>query len=186
MAKVDSRYVDQAIDDALEILKTCESCRQLFNSEDSNYAIRLLARLKHNKVFVISEKTPLRWVVSSDRKLKTIKTSNLKGAAGVVDLAAPRARGEMIRPCIYLHPKKFIVTGEPAEYYALYGLKPAVQRAVAILHELGHVAGILQYDGDSSKEERNKSVANTNCVRVNCISRIVLRPCPGAPERGRK
>jgi hypothetical protein len=178
-------YIERAIDDALDILKRCALCSRIFDSEDPNYAIELLERLRRDKVIIISAEAPTRWALSPDRKkLKVISSERLdEAAAAVIDLAGPRD-GEMKRPCIYVNPTGFIVTGRPAEKFALYGLKPHVQRAVAMLHELGHVAGVIQYDGEETKEpqDNGKSAANTNCIRWNCISCKVYQPCPGAPE----
>lgn len=180
--------VDQAIDDALEWLEKCEPCRRMFNSEDPTYGAALLRRLKRNKVFVISEKIPRRWILSSDDKKLTVLEAEEFGSAGakVQDLFGP-TQGEMRKPCIYVNRRAFIATGDVAENFALYKLPPPVQRATAILHELGHVAGILQYDGDDEKEPENKkrSGQNTNCIRLNCIS-CKSATCPNAPVQRTK
>jgi hypothetical protein len=180
--KVETRYIEQAIKDAIAILKKCAQCWKLFDSEDPDYAVNLLTRLKQDQVIVIAEKSPVRWILSSDRRLKVIESGKLPGAAGTLDLAGPRT-GEMKRPCIYIHPKGFLVTGELADGYGLFGLEPPEQRAVAILHELAHVAGIIQPDEGLTEQGQYKSVANTNCIRVNCISGSIMRPCPGVPLR---
>jgi len=87
--------------------------------------------------------------------------------------------------CIYVNSTNFIVTGATAEDFALYGLAPRVQRAVAILHELAHAAGIIQ-DDSGENEDGTKSVANTNCIRQNCISCKEFESCPNVPESARK
>ena len=180
--KVETRYIEQAIKDAIDILKKCEQCWKLFDSEDPNYAINLLMGLVRDQVIVISEESPFDFTFSSDRNLKVIKSEKLLGAAGTLDLRGPVA-GKMVRPCIYIHPRRFLVTGQRAEGYGLYGLEPPEQRAVAILHELGHVAGVIQSDEGLTKDGTDKSVANTDCIRKNCISGIIMRPCPGVPPR---
>ncbi len=180
--------IEQAIDDALDILRNCESCRQVFHERDSNYAIRLLEKLRRDQVFIISEETPLTFNLSNNRKrLKILTRSSLNdAAAGVVDLAARKARpgGPMLKPCIYVNPRGFIVTGKRAEGFGLYVLNPAMQRALAILHELGHVAGVLQRDGGETEELRHKSVRNTNCIRLNCTlcKEKEFQPCLGQPS----
>ena len=172
------QHIEKAIDDALDMLRTSEPCRRMFSEKDPNYAIELLKRLRKDRVFVVSEDTPLTWRLSDDRqKLAIITRSSLADAgAGVVDLLGARS-GEMLVPCIYINPKQFLVTGKPAENFALYGLEPSVQRAVAILHELGHVAGVLQFDG--TPELRDKSAKNTDCIRKNCISCKQFDHCLG-------
>lgn len=184
-SKAGQEYIEQAINDALDILKRCKYCRQMFDSEGSDYAIELLERLRQDKVIIISAKAPTRWILSHDHKtLKVIETENLnESAAVVVDLARSRT-GEMKKPCMYINPAGFIVTGARAENFGLYRVPPHVQRAVAILHELGHIAGVLQYDGQAKEDPlgNRKSVENTDCVRANCISCKAFRPCPNAPE----
>ncbi|HVQ38406.1 MAG TPA: hypothetical protein VMS31_12780, partial [Pyrinomonadaceae bacterium] len=166
-SKEGKEYIEQAIDDALKILKDCELCRQMFDSEGSNYPIDLLEQLRRDKAIIISPEAPTRWKLSANRKKLTVKLSQKlnSAAAGVVDLLERRA-GEMGLPCIYVNPTGFMVTGSRAENFGLYGLEPRVQRSVALIHELAHVAGVLQFDGDEGEEPKNnvKSGANTNCV----------------------
>ncbi len=180
--KVETRYIEQAIKDAIDILKNCQQCWKLFDSEDPNYAINLLMELQRDQVIVISEESPLRFIFSSDRYLKVFESAKLVGGAATVDLAGART-GQMKRPCIYIHPKRFLVTGQKAEAYGLFGLEAPEQRAVAILHELAHVAGIIQPDEGLNKEGKSKSVENTDCIRLNCKSCSTLRPCPGGQLR---
>lgn len=185
-SEVGRAYIEQAIDDALNILKTCEPCHQMFDSEDPNYAIELLKRLRQDNAIIISEATPRRFLLSPDRQKLTVdEREELKTAGAVLDLLGSRT-GEMKLPCLYLNPKAFIVTGRPAENYGLYGLDPRTQRAVAILHELGHIARVIQPDGGDPAGKSDKSVANTDCIRRNCISCEPLRLCPGMPERPKK
>lgn len=184
-SKAGQEYIEQAVKDALDILKRCKHCRQIFDSEGSDYPIELLERLRQDKVIIISAESPTIWRLSHDHKtLKVIESEKLKeSAAVVVDLAGSRA-GEMKKPCMYINPMGFIVTGQRAENFGLYGLPPHVQRAVAIIHELGHIAGVIQYDGQEREDPlgNRKSVENTNCVRANCISCKAFQPCPNAPE----
>jgi hypothetical protein len=157
----------------------------MFHDEDPTYAIKLLKRLRRDKVIIISDVAPSGLKLSPDRKKPKREAESLEGAAAAtVDLAGSRP-GEMVRPCIYIHPKGFLATGQRATDAALYRLKPHLQRAVAILHELGHVAGILQEDDLKRDKLAEKSKANTNCVRLNCISCIESNPCPGIVKRRR-
>lgn len=176
--------VERAIDDALDLLKNCDKCRRMFSKKDPAYAIKLLKRLRRDGVIVISERVPVRSRLSRNGKRLTVyESAKLDDAAAVMDLVSSKSRA-MVKPCIYINPKGFIVTGERAENYALYPLRRPVQRAVAILHELGHVAGVLGEDGEDTDESRKRSVANTNCVRENCVS-CKLYPCPVFPKRPR-
>ncbi|HSD45817.1 MAG TPA: hypothetical protein VLB87_04310 [Pyrinomonadaceae bacterium] len=176
--------VEQAIDDALELLNTCATCRRMFG-KDPNYASKLLKKLRREGVIVISEFVPVRSRLSTDGKhLKVYASLQLKDAAAVRDLVDSKSRA-MVKPCIYINPNEFIVTGKRAENYAMYGLRPPLQRAVAILHELGHVTGALGEDGEDTAQMRKRSTANTSCVRENCVS-CKIYPCPVFPKRPRK
>ena len=180
------KYVAEAINDALDILKSCGPCRDMFDSEDASYAIDLLERLKKNHGIIISARVPEDWSFSSRYQKLNVKSTGGFGdaAAMVIDLGRSSS-GEMKLPCIYVNSTNFLVTGATAEDFALYGLDPPAQRAVAILHELAHVAGIIQADGDE-KDEGHKSGANTDCIRHNCISCKEFRNCPGVAESVRK
>src|SRR5437870_2577192 len=131
-SKQGDEYVEQAINDALKILKRCDLCRRMFDSENSNYAIKLLERLKRDKVIIISAAIPADFSLSPNHKKLTVKTSRkFDGAAAqVIDLARTQS-GEMVRPCVYINSEGFIVTGRAAEGFSLYGLERADQRAVA-------------------------------------------------------
>jgi hypothetical protein len=178
-SKEGQRNLERAIADALQILKGCKSCQQMFDRTNPNYAIDLLERLDRDKVFIISSVIPRTFLLGRDHQLLRVSSFQKfnKAAAATLDLASAlggRKTGEEMRkPCIYINPDAFIVSGKPAEDYALYGLEPAVQRAIAILHELGHVAGILPLDNDGDR----KSAANTDCVRLNCISCEAFHQC---------
>lgn len=171
-------FVEEAIDEALDILTKCESCRRMFGTKDPDYAIKLLKRLRRDKVILISESAPTVFKLSPNgKRLKVYESEGLKDAAAVSLDVGKRRGKEMENPCVYINPKEFIATGGRAENYALYRLNPITQRALAIIHELGHVAGILSQDGGQTEELRKKSVANTDCIRQNCISCKRFYPC---------
>lgn len=182
----DHKLIEQALDDAQKLLETCQSCRQMF-SDDPNYAINLLKRLRRDKVIVITKEAPVNdFKLSADGKRLTVKqTEQLNDAgAGTQDVAGNGVKvpfKEMIKPCIYINLNGYIATGKPAENYALYRLPPHLQRALGILHELGHVAGAIADDGQTDAL-RNESVASTDCIRRNCVSCQVFE-CPGMPKR---
>lgn len=190
-SEVGRQYIEQAIDEALAKLRTCQPCREMFKKGDETYAIKLLEKLRRNKVFIITANVPKEWKFSNDyKKLWVLESEKIATpGAQVIDLSKASS-GEMKRPCIYVNSTGFIATGGPADNYAVYTLNPRIQRAVAILHELGHVAGILQPDGPEGDEERKgqraksfrKSAANTNCVRLRCISCNASETCPNIPE----
>lgn len=178
--------VERAIDDALHLLETCEACRRMF-STNPTYAINLLKRLRRDKVIIISDSYPAVSRLSPDgKRLKVYESKKLQSAAALTRGLVKSKSRELVRPCIYINPTEFIVTGKRAENYALYLLDPPVQRAVAMLHELAHVAGILPPDGepDQPKDLKGRSVANTDCVRSNCVS-CVFSACPALPPRSR-
>ena len=97
----------------------------------------------------------------------------------------------MKSPCVYINKANFVVTGAPAPpNFGLYLLYPNEQREMAILHELAHVAGVIQFDGDEKGDLKGtKSLANTSCIRANCVPCTELtkfKACPGVPDSARK
>lgn len=180
------KLIEKAIDEALKLLGKCESCRRMF-SDDPDFAINLLKRMRQDKAIIISEAAPVRFKLSGDgKRLKVYESQKLADSAAVTqDVADPKARSKspiMVKPCIYINPKQFIATGETAYKHPLFPLSAPVDGAVAILHELAHVARVIALDGPETEETRKKSGANTDCVRRNCDS-CEFFECPGAPPR---
>ena len=176
--------MEKAIVDALDKLSSCKSCQLMFDREDEKYGLRLLTRLRDDKVIIISENVPTDWIVGSSGKL-VVKAYERLGTAGAETIDRLKSRsGEMPEPCIYINAANFMVTGEPAEDYGLYGLEHSEQRTLALLHELGHVARALQSDAAEppSPQGHPKSAANTNCVRENCHTCKAFKPCPNVSD----
>lgn len=176
-SKAGEAHLKRAINDVLDILSECQPCRLMFASKDQDYAIDLLKRMRRNKSIIISSKIPTQWKLSSNYKLRVKSSEDFGDAAAAVRDLAGSNPGKMQMPCIYINVAGFFVTAEPAESFALYGLEPPVQRAVAIIHELAHVADVIEIDGGETEELRKKSVANTDCVRGNCISCKEFKSC---------
>lgn len=183
-----NKLIDEAINEALRLLKKCDSCWRMFG-DDPDYAINRLKKMKEDKAIIISSEAPVYdFHLSPDGKRLTVKTTQMlnDAAAATQDVADPKASAksrDMVKPCMYINPNEFIVIdGKDAGRYALFNLPSATQRALAILHELGHVTRAIADDDDKTEKGRNLSVASTDCIRCNCIECEVFQ-CPGAPPR---
>lgn len=175
-------YIEEAENEALRILRSCPSCRRLFDPKDDDYAIELLEGLRRDQAIILSTSVPKKSQLNKDGTLKVEKPEKFNDTTGAetIDLFGKTPVGQPMKlPCIYVNANAFMATGRPAEKYGLYGLTPPIQRAAALLHELAHAAGILQSDGKASKDGNNdKSGDNTNCIRQNCISCSAFAVCP--------
>jgi hypothetical protein len=156
----------------------------MFDSKNEDYAIDLLARMKRDNAIIVSAALPARFRLSKDKKKLTIIHSEKLNTtpAVTIDLAGNRS-GEMLLPCIYVNIDGFVAKERQADNYALYPLDRKIQRAVGLLHELAHAAGVIQFDGQVSENGNyDESAANTDCVRRNCILCSTFEVCPNGSE----
>ena len=183
-----NKLIEEAIDEAQTLLEKCESCWRMFG-DDREYAINRLKRMRRDQAIIISAEVPVLFKLSSNgKRLKVYESQKLAddSAAATQDVADAQARSkspDMVKPCIYINPKEFIVIKDKdAGRFALFNLAPKTQRALAILHELGHVTRVIADDDEKTKNGQDQSMASTDCIRRNCVESEVFE-CPGAPPR---
>lgn len=182
-----NKLIERAIDEALTLLETCQSCWRMFG-DDPQYAVNRLKKMRRDKVIIISDEAPWYFTLSPDgKRLTVIKSQMLNdAAAATLDVADTNAKSrsrDMVMPCMYINPNEFIVIeNKDAGRFALFNLNPATQRALAILHELGHVTRAIADDDDKTDTGKHQSMDSTDCIRRNCIECEVFE-CPGAPPR---
>lgn len=173
--ELQAQGVKQGIEEAFRILRGCESCRKLFFGKD--YPIDFLEKLNRIEAIFVSEKVPVEMVQVGGPKgrwrVRRIGTPPLENwAAGIVDLSSEPANPPypMIEPCIYVNPKQLLVEdmGPHGD-----GFNLAHERAMMIIHELAHAAGVI-FD-DSVNEHRSNAEAerlsrkNSKCITENCL-----------------
>jgi hypothetical protein len=167
-----TKGVEQGINEALKILENCSSCREFFGKFD---AAAILKRLMKMGAIIVSEVMPKGLPVKGSLELIPVKET---AAAVTIDFS-PRQVGPFFKPCIYVNPRKFLVDDEASfERFGLEGLTLAQARAVAILHELAHIADVIPSDG-SVAMGAEMSKKNTTCIRKKCLACDASRqPCP--------
>jgi hypothetical protein len=177
-SNVSRKFLDQAIIDALAILQDCEPCRKMFLGYED--PIDLLKWLDEDGRIVMSPEYP----IGFNPRTSEVETEPFDSdTAGItINLTGGRL-GAMQDPCIYINPAQFIALDIPAERFGLYKVGRAEARAIGIIHELGHVAGCIPYDGIYVDKTGQKSVENTDCIRKNCVPCNTFDPCTGVLQQ---
>jgi hypothetical protein len=165
----DNASVEQGIREARKLLQNCPTCRDVFGQVDP---IRLLDRLNSLHAIFMSRQVlrnyehtqagalivELRFQPKPDAHAVTQDISIKSLLEGRMLLSLP-----LRKPCIYVNPESDLFSAEPRANYG----NLAQMRGIMILHELGHVAGSLPFDGGS--QDLPKSKQNTACVMKNCL-----------------
>jgi hypothetical protein len=173
-------HIIEAIELAEKTLIKCANCRKVFDGKPD--PLVFLRRLVKNKAIVMATKIPLPFQPVTG-KFTASEEIDPDTAAAPIDMLGKAV--EYPRPCLFINATKasFMAVDRPPEGYGLYGLELVQARAVAIIHELGHFTNAIQLDG-MSKSGRRKSVANTDCIRRNCMPcASTYTDCPGVPKR---
>jgi hypothetical protein len=92
------------------------------------------------------------------------------------------ADGRTVRQSVQLHVGNIVINSNPIAAYQSgygnrYGVDDAVNRAITLIHELGHAANSIfgegtsriQYDGDDKPDSARISAANSRLVYDNCF-----------------
>jgi hypothetical protein len=166
-----AKGIDEGIDEALRMLRNCESCRALFNREDP---IKLLKRLDEMGAIFESNQAPM-WVNKPGFRswVGSIGKITYEFAWAItIDVSGerPKLTYPMIKPCIYVNPAGGLVR-EP-QGYTKEDL--ARERGLLIIHELAHAAGMIPHDGKDPKEgitaeiSLKLSIKNQQCIKNHC------------------
>lgn len=163
--------VKSGINGALKLLEDCPACRQFYGKVDP---VDLLNKLVKTRKVIVTKWLPRNWKTTgppSRWPIGDLKPWD-KGDVSVSIELSPIGHGgkQYLRPCIYINPAEFMVTGGDYLDSGNKGLSLDQARVLVILHELAHCAGVIPYDGDKDpKVSAWKSVQNTLCVRRNCF-----------------
>jgi hypothetical protein len=168
--------VKEGIDEAIKLLKTCRACRKFFGEVNP---VSQLKKLRKRRAIIVSNNyhTGYEQAGVDSFVLREIGVMNSSMTAAIIDLAPNKKKRGHGSPCIYVNPSRFLV--DPASFASetksspFYGLTLPQARALAILHELAHIAGVIPPDGilkDGNYEpDIEISEASTRCVRANCL-----------------
>ena len=174
----ETKGVDQGINEALKVLQDCQSCRDLFGDDDP---IALLKQLVRLNAIIVSKTGPATykqdWLGGPYRITGFGPLSPFPVEAVTLDLFQFLGGHQlkMIAPCIYIDPTSILVRSDSRDGPAL-----ARDRALVILHELAHAAGVIPMDYRDSKRSRE----NSECVQRNCIPcGQQVSPCIEAQKR---
>lgn len=178
--KYSNKAVDAAIEEALKILETCKSCRDIFGSTDP---IALLKRLKAMSAIFVTDRLPDR-----PRKAKNPFGGYVPASMPwpkeipqpVATVDSQLEKGRPRKPCIYVNFTGMLADREVPEYDDKDML--AQVRAELILHELGHCAKAIPSDSPKTKKGTAQSLENTNCIIRNCRVCGTYSPCRPLPQ----
>lgn len=163
--KFSKEGMEEGISAALEMLETCPACRKFYGATDP---VKLLMALVKKGKLVVSDRYPA-YLQRDNRSSpwrvgKKLKRFN-KHTVAVTTEFAPEWRGhKYLKPCIYINASRYL--GKDSEEFASR-LTLRQERALAILHELAHVVGVIPSDG-VGKLSAWKSAQNQLCVIRNC------------------
>jgi hypothetical protein len=172
--------VKRGIEEAIKILEGCPACRKFYgNVEPINYLKHLV---KSGKV-IVSDRLPKTWLSigpPSRWRIDDLKRWKNKEYIAVTVELLPKVDAKMRpvvddawefkRPCIYINPDGFMITGAGFDGSLTKGMTLDQKRALVILHELAHAAGAIPKDGDTNQDvTRWKSTQNSVCVKSNCF-----------------
>ena len=188
----------KSIDDAIKLLEDCPACQQFYSKVKP---VSYLKWLSESGKIIVTEALPLDW----DRRKGPAKASEWPigpiadhgwkpGEIALTYELSPTGDGlgKFDRPCIYINPSEFMVTGRDYSDKANEGLTLDQARALVMLHELAHAAGAIQLDGRKGQDPKitaSKSLHNSLCVKRNCFNfpcaeRMSI--CPAFPRSAPK
>jgi hypothetical protein len=177
-AKYSNQAVEDAIEEALKVLETCTSCKDIFRKTDID-PIDLLKRLRAMSAIFVTDKLPDTPIQLSKPFGPFVHTSKpwpkeIPQPAATVD--SQIELGGRRKPCIYLNYTGMLANRPVPEYGELL----LRARAEVIIHELAHCAKAIPSDGPETSAGVDQSKENTDCVKRNCRicdANTVHSPC---------
>lgn len=163
--------LEEGINEALVVLNKCTSCKKFYGSVDPK---ELLERLVATKKIIVTKMLPRTLIRNSPKgkwRIDELKSWRKTNVAAAVNLSPKLPKGVWNKPCIYVNPSQFLVVDVGFEYSDTKGLSRKQARALALLHELAHIANVIPRDDHQGNDEVSswKSSQNTLCVRQNCF-----------------